>query len=79
MKKKKTVDPKFLVFIVIVCFLLSLLLFFIFDAPSSTMDLTDISINKEIASQEIEKLKREGIMVEDLEILLRDYDKKRKK
>ena len=79
MKKKKTVDPKFLVFIVIVCFLLSLLLFFIFDAPSSTMDLTDISINKEIASQEIEKLKREGIMAEDLEILLRDYDKKRKK
>jgi hypothetical protein len=79
MKKKKTVDPKFLVLIVIVCFLLSLLLFFIFDVPSSTMDLADIRITKEISSQEIAKLKREGFTAEDLEKLLRDYDKKSNK
>jgi hypothetical protein len=79
MKKKTTVDPKFLVFIVIVCFLLSLLLFFIFDVPSSTMDPTDISIDKEIGSQELQTLKRDGIATEDLEKLLRDYDKKRRK
>ena len=79
MRKKKIVDFKFLFLIATVCFLLSLLLFFIFDAPSSTMDPTDISINKEIGSQELEKLKRGGMTNEDLEKLLRDYDKERRK
>lgn len=64
-------------FIAIVCFLLSLLLFFIFDTPSSTMNLTDI--NKEITVQEIEKLKGGELTAGDLEKLRRDYDKERKK
>lgn len=79
MRKKKIVDFKFLFLIATVCFLLSILLFFIFDAPSSITDPSDISINKEIGSQELQKLKGDGIATEDLEKLLRDYDKKKKK
>ena len=79
MRKRKIVDFKFLFLIATVCFLLSLLFFFIFDIPSSTMNPTDISIDKEIGSQELEKLKRGGMTNEDLEKLLSDYVKTRKK
>ncbi len=77
MRKKKKVEFKFLALMVIICFLLSLLLFLVFDTPSLTMNF--INVQKEITPQELEKLEQEGITASDLEKLLREYDKKRNK
>jgi lipopolysaccharide export LptBFGC system permease protein LptF len=79
MTKKKKVEFKFLVLIVIICFLLSLLIFFAFDTPSSTMNQNSRNIQNEITSQDIERLEREGITDNDLEKMLNKYNKKKKR
>jgi len=79
MGKKNKVEFKFLALMVIICFLLSLLIFLVFDTPSSTTNQNSRNIQNKITSQEIERLEREGISVNDLEKKLKEYDKKKRK
>ena len=79
MRTKKTIKVKYLFLIVITCFLLSLLISFLLDTSSSSVKRTSMNIQKDITSQQLEKLEREGITLSDLERLSREYDKKRNK
>lgn len=76
---EKKVEFKFLALMVIICLLLSFLIVIVFDIPSSIMNQTSRIIQKEITSQELERVKREGISINELEKILKKYDNKKRK
>lgn len=66
-RRKKKIDVKYLVLIMITCLLLSLLISFLLDGTPLFTEGTLKNMQKEIISQEIEKLKKEGITIRDPE------------
>lgn len=76
-RKKEKVELKFLLLIVIICFILSLLIFIAFDMSFPPEDRTPKNRAEWDTCQEVDNLRQKGMIPGDIQKMVKEYDEKK--